>query len=62
MFIVEALVTFFGYWLVQNLCQYIIAVVFPSGYGSIEVHVETLVLGNLYRKGFDELFWQVCPH
>lgn len=36
--------------------------IFPSSFGSIEMYVKTLVLENLCRKGFDELFWDVCPH
>lgn len=36
--------------------------VFPSSFGGIEMYVKTLVLENLCRKGFDELFWDVCPH
>lgn len=30
--------------------------VFPSSFGDIEMYVKILVLENLCRKGFDELF------
>jgi len=26
------------------------------------MYVKTFVLENLCRKGFDELFWDACPH